>query len=337
PGVAPSPMAQIFLSPSSSSSAEWPSLASRSAGRPRQAAKYLSQAQWIVLQSPDCSAALQSKLHQGLGLFSIAEGNVDQALYHLANDVYLATAEFGLNSIEVSGGYFHMANIFFHQNQMDAADSLYTEVEEPLGQFWVYSLHKCSLRAVSVPAAEAQRERGARMLSALLELREQGPLQHLGETTQILHSLAIIHYLGQELASSSGVVLVLLFLSASPEPTAPQVLKPRAGVGYWDKSFPGRVGSPGTGAHSSCGCPWIPGSAQGQAGWGLQMSLPWGLRSAVKSFTSQTIPWLCVLHSIKADSPGGCVLVSARPLDPAVIHIFWVLPLSGLSWQCSCL
>ncbi|NXU38375.1 ZMY12 protein, partial [Drymodes brunneopygia] len=102
--------------------------ASTGAGRLRQAAKYLSQAQWIVLQTPDCSAALQSKLHRGLGLFSIAEENLDQALYHLANDVYLATTEFGLNSVEVSGGYFHMANIFFHQNKMDAANSLYTEV-----------------------------------------------------------------------------------------------------------------------------------------------------------------------------------------------------------------
>ncbi|NXH56838.1 ZMY12 protein, partial [Rhabdornis inornatus] len=102
--------------------------ASTGTGCLRQAAKYLSQAQWIVLQTPDCSAALQSKLHHGLGLFSIAEGNLDQALYHLANDVYLATAEFGLNSVEVSGGYFHMANIFFHQNKMDTANSLYTEV-----------------------------------------------------------------------------------------------------------------------------------------------------------------------------------------------------------------
>ncbi|NWR98474.1 ZMY12 protein, partial [Motacilla alba] len=102
--------------------------ASTGAGRPRQAAKYLSQAQWIVLQTPECSAALQSQLHHGLGLFSIAEGNLEQALYHLANDVYLATAEFGLNSVEVSGGYFYMANIFFYQNKMDAANSLYTEV-----------------------------------------------------------------------------------------------------------------------------------------------------------------------------------------------------------------
>uniref|UniRef100_A0A8D2NPH2 ZMY12 protein n=1 Tax=Zosterops lateralis melanops TaxID=1220523 RepID=A0A8D2NPH2_ZOSLA len=102
--------------------------ASTGTGHLRQAAKYLSQAQWIVLQTPGCSAALQSKLQRGLGLFSIAEGNLDQALYHLANDVYLATAEFGLNSVEASGGYLNMANIFFHQNKMDAANSLYTEV-----------------------------------------------------------------------------------------------------------------------------------------------------------------------------------------------------------------
>ncbi|NXW78902.1 ZMY12 protein, partial [Hirundo rustica] len=102
--------------------------ASTGTGHLQQAAKYLSQAQWIILQTPDCSAALQSKLHRGLGLFSIAEGNLDQALYHLANEVYLATAEFGLKSVEVSGGYLNMANIFFHQNKMDAANSLYTEV-----------------------------------------------------------------------------------------------------------------------------------------------------------------------------------------------------------------
>ncbi|NWU40340.1 ZMY12 protein, partial [Hylia prasina] len=102
--------------------------ASTGAGRLRQAAKYLSQAQWIILQTPDCSAALQSKLHRGLGLFCMAEGNLDQALFHLANDVYLATAEFGLNSVEVSGAYLNMANIFFHRKKMDAANSLYTEV-----------------------------------------------------------------------------------------------------------------------------------------------------------------------------------------------------------------
>ncbi|NWV10464.1 ZMY12 protein, partial [Ptilonorhynchus violaceus] len=102
--------------------------ASTGSGQLRQAAKFLSQAQWIVLQTPDCSAALQSKLHRGLALFSVAERNLDQALLHLANDVYLAASEFGLNSIEVSGGYFYMANIFYHLNKTDVANSLFTEV-----------------------------------------------------------------------------------------------------------------------------------------------------------------------------------------------------------------
>ncbi|NXS91635.1 ZMY12 protein, partial [Jacana jacana] len=102
--------------------------ASTGLGRFLEASKYLSQAEWLVLTSPDCGAALQSQLHRGLGLFCTARGNFEQALYHLANDVYLASSAFGLESIQVSGGYFHMANVFFRQNRADVADSLYAEV-----------------------------------------------------------------------------------------------------------------------------------------------------------------------------------------------------------------
>ncbi|NWI63497.1 ZMY12 protein, partial [Todus mexicanus] len=102
--------------------------ASTGAGNLPQAARYLSRAQWIVLTAPNCSAALQAELHRGLGLFCAAEGNLEQALYHLANDIYLASSSFGLQSLEVSGAYFHMANIFLRQNKMDIANSLYAEV-----------------------------------------------------------------------------------------------------------------------------------------------------------------------------------------------------------------
>ncbi|XP_053818818.1 zinc finger MYND domain-containing protein 12 [Vidua chalybeata] len=194
--------------------------ASTGAGRLRQAAKYLSQAQWIVLQTPDCSAALQSKLHRGLGLFSVAEGNLDQALYHLANDVYLATAEFGLNSVEVSGGYFHMANIFFHQNKMEAANSLCTEVSSLWHDWLLSSLHRhqqaLQAQAEASPFSEeeegiedgmteARREEGTRVLCEVLKVREQGPLQHPGETARVLHALAMIHYLGMDLAKAREV------------------------------------------------------------------------------------------------------------------------------------
>ena len=39
-----------------------------------------------------------------------------------------ASEEFGTNDIKTSGGYFHMANIFFRQNKFDVADSLYEKV-----------------------------------------------------------------------------------------------------------------------------------------------------------------------------------------------------------------
>ncbi|NXC45394.1 ZMY12 protein, partial [Penelope pileata] len=97
-------------------------------GNLQQASNYLSQAQWLVLNTPDCSSSIRHGLHRSLGLHYAAEGNFEQALYHLANDIYLASSTFGLKSIQISGGYFHMANIFFHQNKMDIANSLYAEV-----------------------------------------------------------------------------------------------------------------------------------------------------------------------------------------------------------------
>ncbi|NXT20593.1 ZMY12 protein, partial [Syrrhaptes paradoxus] len=102
--------------------------AAAGAGHLPEASKYLSQAQWIVLSAPECSNALRHQLHRSLGLFCAAEGNFEQALYHLANDVYLASSTFGVKSIETSGGYFHMANIFLRQNKMDVANSLYAKV-----------------------------------------------------------------------------------------------------------------------------------------------------------------------------------------------------------------
>ncbi|NWR60728.1 ZMY12 protein, partial [Bucorvus abyssinicus] len=102
--------------------------ASAGAGDFPQASRYLTQAQWIVLRTPACGAALRSRLHRALGLLCAAEGDFDQALYHLANDIYLASSAFGPESLETCGGYFHMANVFFHQNKRDIANSLYAKV-----------------------------------------------------------------------------------------------------------------------------------------------------------------------------------------------------------------
>lgn len=41
--------------------------------------------------------------------------------------IYLAGCAFGPKSNETSGGYFHMANVFFRQNKMDTENSLHAE------------------------------------------------------------------------------------------------------------------------------------------------------------------------------------------------------------------
>ncbi|XP_023561983.1 zinc finger MYND domain-containing protein 12 isoform X4 [Octodon degus] len=61
--------------------------ASLGLGRIVQAEEYLSQAQWTVLKSTDCSNATYSLLHRNLGLLYIAKENYEEARYHLANDV----------------------------------------------------------------------------------------------------------------------------------------------------------------------------------------------------------------------------------------------------------
>ncbi|XP_008942039.1 PREDICTED: zinc finger MYND domain-containing protein 12, partial [Merops nubicus] len=194
--------------------------ASTGAGDLPQASTFLSQAQWIVLSTPDCSTALQAQLHQGLGLLCVAKGNSEQALYHLANNIYLASSTFGLKAIETSGGYFHMANVFFRQNKMDVANSLYAEVTSIWHAFLLRSLHAQEQILQPGPEtsplgqeqeagpermSEAQQAEGIQALTTVLDIREQAPKQEPGETARVLHALAMLYYLIRDLPKAREV------------------------------------------------------------------------------------------------------------------------------------
>ncbi|XP_061457576.1 zinc finger MYND domain-containing protein 12 isoform X2 [Rhineura floridana] len=184
--------------------------ASLGLGHLSQAEEYLSQAHWIVLKNSHCSSAIQSKLHRNLGLLHAAKGNFEDSLYHLANDVYFACCAFGTNNVAASGGYFHMANVFFRQNRMEVADSLYTEVTD----IWHHHFsHLIDLQYYTLmtpveldmlseeeePMEEAldekQRTEASQMLNAILDIREQSARPQLANIAKILHALAMFHYL----------------------------------------------------------------------------------------------------------------------------------------------
>ncbi|KYO30032.1 zinc finger MYND domain-containing protein 12 isoform X1 [Alligator mississippiensis] len=189
--------------------------ASTGLGHLTQADEYLSQAQWIVLKTPDCTNAIQSKLHRNLGLVYAAKGDFEQSLYHLANDIYFASCAFGTHDTSTSGGYFHMANVFFRQNKMDIADSLYSEATDiwhahfsrliQIQSQTLKSATEIDILAGDVEASEepltgeAQQAEASQILNAILDIREQAPKQKPDKMAIVLHALAMLHYFTMDL------------------------------------------------------------------------------------------------------------------------------------------
>ncbi|XP_072174456.1 zinc finger MYND domain-containing protein 12-like [Diadema setosum] len=184
----------------------------------QQAEEYLAQAQWTVLKTPDSSHAIKSKLYRNWGLLYAAEGNFDEALRNLADDIFHASEQYGTDDISTAGGYFHMANVFFRQNQMDVADSLYARVTD----IW----HKHLLRLVSArthraetPAGvgavavelkkekpesldEAQEAEAKQVLHSIHDIREQSSSQNPVTTALVCHALAMLHFLLEDITKA---------------------------------------------------------------------------------------------------------------------------------------
>nr|XP_004670517.1 zinc finger MYND domain-containing protein 12 isoform X2 [Jaculus jaculus] len=181
--------------------------ASLGLGRIVQAEEYLSQAQWTVLKSTDCSNATYSLLHRNLGLLYMAKENFEEARYHLANDIYFASCAFGTEDIRTSGGYFHLANIFYGHKKKDVADTLYTQVSEiwhkylndhyqVLSQARVQQIDLLGKQFVNDTGLdEAQEAEAIRILTSILSIREPTSDKAPRKTVLVLKTLAMLYYL----------------------------------------------------------------------------------------------------------------------------------------------
>ncbi|KAM4651796.1 zinc finger MYND domain-containing protein 12 [Discoglossus pictus] len=171
-----------------------------------QAEEYLSQAYWTVLKTTSCSDNIRSKLHRNLGLLYCAKGDFEESLRHFSNDVYFASIAAGTHDIITAGGYFHMANIFFRQNKMDIANSLYTEVTD------IWHSHLSRLTDVQITASmrsgsvwfddsdqehldENQEAEALQTLNAIYDIREQAPKKEPVKIANILHALTMLCFL----------------------------------------------------------------------------------------------------------------------------------------------
>lgn len=120
-------------------------------GRFSQAEDYLSQAKWTVLKTPECSNELKYRLHQILGMLYAGQGNSEEALKELAEAIYQSTCAYDTDDIKTSGGYFHMANIFYQQDKLDVAYSIY----DHLLDIWNKHLSNLVTQRMRVPSPRA--------------------------------------------------------------------------------------------------------------------------------------------------------------------------------------
>ncbi|XP_058408103.1 zinc finger MYND domain-containing protein 12 isoform X4 [Diceros bicornis minor] len=176
-------------------------------GRIVQAEEYLSQAQWTVLKSTECSHATHSLLHRNLGLLYMAKENYEEARYHLANDIYFASCAFGTEDIKTSGGYFHLANLFYGLKKLDLADTLYTKVSEIWDKYLddrYQVLSQARIQQIDLLGKqfetdtgldEAQEAEAIRILTSILNIRESTSDTAPQKTIFVLKTLVMLYHL----------------------------------------------------------------------------------------------------------------------------------------------
>ncbi|XP_048872376.1 zinc finger MYND domain-containing protein 12 isoform X4 [Brienomyrus brachyistius] len=169
-------------------------------GRFSQAEEYLAQAEWIIMKTPECSLGVRHQLHRNLGRLHAATENFEEALFHLANDVYYASEEFGLDSTVACGGYILMANIFFKQKKFDIAMSLCTEVANTWHShlYRILDSHIQNYSSLHNAIDEAQQAEADRTLQCVLELEGQIPTRLPSLMAVACHALAMLWLLGDD-------------------------------------------------------------------------------------------------------------------------------------------
>ncbi|XP_069775037.1 zinc finger MYND domain-containing protein 12 isoform X2 [Narcine bancroftii] len=177
-----------------------------------EAEEYLAQAQWVVMKTTECVTTIQYKLYRTLGLLYTAKCDYDKALWYFADDIYHVTEVFGVSDIHTAGGYFHMANVFFKQEKMDIADSMYSEVTNIwktfLGELVETEIQRSLWKAgISSPEPGtnlvdledvfdgAKEAEAVKVLHAIFNLRNQELLVKNGKIGSIAHTLAMLYYL----------------------------------------------------------------------------------------------------------------------------------------------
>jgi len=182
-----------------------------------QAEEYLLQAQWTALKNIGNSNKMKHRICHHFGLLYAAKGLTNEALRHLANDIYYASEEYGTSDIHTSGGYFHMGNIYYSQGDIATASSLFEQVTE-IWHHYLQNIIESRLNTQFMASAfgsdvlltntkvlnkldEAQQAEAVQVLTVIFNLWEQHKhiYQKPGCLAKIAHTLAMLYFIVDEI------------------------------------------------------------------------------------------------------------------------------------------
>jgi len=103
-------------------------LASFGLNRLKECEEYLALAQWIVLNTEDCSDLTKSRLFQLLGRLSFSRSNYEKAKSEFSKAVYYSSRVYGAESVSTSIGYFRLGEVFLSLGNSESAFSFFDKV-----------------------------------------------------------------------------------------------------------------------------------------------------------------------------------------------------------------
>jgi tetratricopeptide (TPR) repeat protein len=152
-------------------------LASYGLLRLKECEEYLALAQWIVLNSEDCTDLTRSRLFQLMGRLSFTRGIYDKAKCEFSKAIYYSSRVFGAESVSTSIGYFRLGEVFLSLGNSENGFSFFDKVVDIWHKYLSSLLSRVENSQVDAPTTEQLNEEnlsdGRQQLQMVFEHRRQ--------------------------------------------------------------------------------------------------------------------------------------------------------------------
>jgi tetratricopeptide (TPR) repeat protein len=173
--------------------------------RDKVAEEHLIHAHYIILHNDSVSSEVRSRVHRNFGRLFTLQQRYEEALTHLATDVYCAAQCYGANHISTAGGYVLMAEAFNYSKDRDSALAFFDKVVE----IW-YSFLGELKDGEKVLSAEIYSS-GTDQLRSALQARSAIKGPNSLATAQARHVLGMMHhYFGHSLKEARTLYIQAL-------------------------------------------------------------------------------------------------------------------------------